>query len=318
MNDVTTLGEVLVEVMALDPGRGFREPIRLQGPYPSGAPAIFIDQVAKMGQPCSIIGCVGDDDFGHLNIDRLARDGVRTDAVEVLRGRATGTAFVRYGHGGERDFVHNIRDSASGHLRFGEPARQALARSGHLHISGSSLFSASMVSLVNQAVQQVHDNGGTVSFDLNARRDAIERRGARRALRNVLAHCDMFLPSGPELTLLTDAQGPDEAVREILALGVSCVVVKRGSSGCTYYDRAGRLDQPGFPTEEVDATGAGDCFDGAFVTCRLQGQSPPECLANANAAGALAIAALGPMEGTSTFAQLDALRHRAAGHKPRS
>ena len=61
---IVTIGEILVEIMATQPGDGFRAPIELTGPYPSGAPAIFIDQVAKLGQPCAIISCVGDDDFG--------------------------------------------------------------------------------------------------------------------------------------------------------------------------------------------------------------------------------------------------------------
>lgn len=46
MKKIGTIGEILVEIMALDPGHGFREPLRLEGPYPSGAPAIFIDQAA--------------------------------------------------------------------------------------------------------------------------------------------------------------------------------------------------------------------------------------------------------------------------------
>lgn len=51
MKKVTTIGEILVEIMATEIGDGFLEPISLVGPFPSGAPAIFIDQVAKLGQP---------------------------------------------------------------------------------------------------------------------------------------------------------------------------------------------------------------------------------------------------------------------------
>ena len=56
---VVAIGEVLVEMMADEQGEGFREPLHLIGPFPSGAPAIFIDQVAKLGQPCGMISCVG-------------------------------------------------------------------------------------------------------------------------------------------------------------------------------------------------------------------------------------------------------------------
>jgi tagatose kinase len=79
MKSILTIGEILVEIMATDTGDGFLEPVKLVGPFPSGAPAIFIDQTAKFGQPGAIIGCVGNDDFGRVNLDRLRRDGVNVE-----------------------------------------------------------------------------------------------------------------------------------------------------------------------------------------------------------------------------------------------
>ena len=38
------VGEILVEIVATTIGDGFRTAQPLTGPYPSGAPAIFIDQ----------------------------------------------------------------------------------------------------------------------------------------------------------------------------------------------------------------------------------------------------------------------------------
>jgi sugar/nucleoside kinase (ribokinase family) len=130
----------------------------------------------------------------------------------------------------------------------------------------------------------------------------------RAALAVVLASCDVFLPSGEELMLLTEAKTPQGAVAEILGLGVTAIVVKNGASGSTYYDLDGSLHAPGYGVEELDPTGAGDCFSATFVTCRLQGRKVEECLDYANAAGARAVTIRGPMEGTSTFAQLDAFR----------
>jgi len=43
---ILTMGEILVEIMAVERGQSFRRPGTLIGPYASGAPAIFIDQVA--------------------------------------------------------------------------------------------------------------------------------------------------------------------------------------------------------------------------------------------------------------------------------
>jgi D-tagatose-bisphosphate aldolase class II non-catalytic subunit len=309
---VATLGEMLVEVMAVDRGRGFREPIDLIGPFPSGAPAIFIDQVAKMGSPCGMIASVGDDDFGRLNIARLGRDGVDTSAIEVREGEVTATAFVRYREDGERDFIFNLSKSAAANVELTAPARAMLAECSHIHVSGSSLFSPRMVTMTNEAVSIIKARGGSVSFDPNMRSGVGRGSPEHAALRGILALCDIFLPSGTELTVLTDAGKQDDAVEEILALGVSCIVVKHGAEGAHYYDAGGELWAPGYAVEEVDPTGAGDCFDAAFTACRLHGREAKDCLEYANAAGALAVGVRGPMEGTATYAQLDEVRGGAA------
>jgi D-tagatose-1,6-bisphosphate aldolase subunit GatZ/KbaZ len=311
LSKVVTLGEILVEIMAEDRGHGFREPVRLVGPFPSGAPAIFIDQVAKLGQPCGIISCVGDDDFGWLNLDRLANDGVDIKAVEVLPGNATGSAFVRYRETGDRDFVYNIKNSACGQVRLTDSALELLEECGHLHVSGPSLSSPRMIEMTKKAVELVKGNGGSVSFDPNIRKEVLGDPGTRAALEWTLRHCDIFLPSGDELVLLTEACTPQAAVREVLGLGVGSIVVKEGPEGATYYDADGTVNAPGYPVEELDPTGAGDCFGATFVTCRLQGRSVEASLSYANASGARAVSIRGPMEGTSSFAELDLVRSGA-------
>ena len=114
MKKLVSAGEILVEIMATDDRRGFLEPVPLIGPFPSGAPAIFIDQVAKLGQPGGMIGCVGDDDFGRVNLERLRAGRRRRLGDRGSPGRATGSAFVALPGRRLRDFVFNIRHSAGG------------------------------------------------------------------------------------------------------------------------------------------------------------------------------------------------------------
>lgn len=312
---IVSIGEVVAEIIAEDRGAGFREPVRLQGPYPSGAPAIFIDQVARLRQPCGLISCVGDDDFGWLNVERLRRDGADTSAIRIHPDQVTGTAFVRYRDTGERDFVFNIRHSAAGHTRIDAAGRALLDGCGHLHVMGSSLFSPPLVEAAEQAIRQVKARGGTVSFDPNVRKEMLAAPGMRDALGTVLRHCDLFMPSGPELTLLTEAGSEEGAIAEILGLGVSAVVVKRGQDGASFHDRDGALRMAAFPAQEIDPTGAGDCFGATFVTCRLQGRSVEDSLRYANASGARAVGVRGPMEGTSSFAELDTLIAGVGGER---
>ncbi|MGQ9366811.1 tagatose kinase [Azospirillum sp. ST 5-10] len=310
MKTIVTIGEVLVEIMAVEPGHGFRRPIPLVGPFPSGAPAIFIDQVAKLGQPCGIVACVGDDDFGALNVARLRADGVDVSAIAVAADVPTGSAFVRYRPDGQRDFVFNIKHSACGRIGPTPQAAALIARADHLHVMGSALVAEPVVALIRDALDAVKGRGGTVSFDPNIRKEMLGLPGLHDALLHVFRHTDLFLPSGPELFLFTRATEEDAAIAEILEGGVRAVVVKRGAAGASHHDRGGSTRVAAFPVAEVDPTGAGDCFGAIFVTAWLRGLEPRRALLLANAGGARAVTVKGPMEGTSTEAELTAFLAR--------
>jgi sugar/nucleoside kinase (ribokinase family) len=281
MKSILTIGEILVEIMATDKGDGFLEPVNLIGPFPSGAPAIFIDQAAKFGQPAAIIGCVGNDDFGRVNLDRLRRDGVNVEGVRIDPEAATGSAFVRYRPDGSRAFVYNIKHSASGNIVLDAAARAVLDRSDHLHVMGTALFSSSIVEVVLRAAEAIKARGGTISFDPNLRPEMLKLPGILEACETLFRSCDLFLPSGVELYLFTSAKEETGAIEEIFAHGIEAIVHKRGAEGAGYFDFTNRLTQPGFEVEELDPTGAGDCFGATFVSCWLRNMAPARCLAYA-------------------------------------
>ncbi|SJZ54060.1 tagatose kinase [Consotaella salsifontis] len=316
MQKVVTIGEIVVEIMASEPGVGFLEPLTLKGPFPSGAPAIFIDQVARLGQPCGIVSCVGNDDFGRLNVNRLKADGVDVSAIRVIPEFATGSAFVRYREDGNRDFVFNIKQSANGQIGPAPEVDALLASADCLHVMGSALFCEGVVSLTLQAIDAIKAEHGLISFDPNLRKEMLDLPGMRQAMESILERADLFLPSGPELNLLTQAKDEAGAIAELLASGVKAVVLKCGAHGASYFDAQGRIDQAAFPVEEIDPTGAGDCFGGAFVTAWLRGEKPADALRLAAGAGALAVTRKGPMEGTSTRAEIDAFLSRQGASDP--
>jgi tagatose kinase len=301
-----TVGEILVEIMATTIGTGFREPQNLIGPFPSGAPAIFIDQAARLGAPCAIIGAVGGDDFGRINLDRLAADGVDVSAVAVHPDLATGSAFVRYRADGRRDFVFNVRHSASGRIALTEQANRIIAAASRIHVVGSALTIPAVRTIVEHAVPRIKAAGGAVSFDPNIRKEMMTDAALHATLRQILAATDLFLPSGEELLLLAEAADAQEAARRLIARGVREVALKRGAAGAQVFSRQGEVSARAFKVTEVDPTGAGDCFGAAYTVCRDCGMPIERALAYANAAGARAVAVKGPMEGTSRFADLDA------------
>lgn len=301
------LGEILVEIVATTVGEGFLTAQPLIGPYPSGAPAIFIDQCGRMGGAAAMIGAVGDDDFGRVNLDRLRADGVDVSAVAVDPDYPTGSAFVRYRADGSRDFVYNIARSAA--ARFGwTPAVAALiGRAGHLHVMGSALSMPGACDVIDRAVDVVKARGGTLSVDPNLRKELRLDTATEVRFAALVARADLLLPSGEELERAAGVAGEAAAVARLFGQGVREIVLKRGAEGASCFGRDGtRSDAPAFVVDQLDPTGAGDCFGGAYVTARRLGLPVAEALTYACAAGARNVTRRGPMEGAGTRAELDA------------
>ncbi len=315
MTKIVALGEILVEIMADTTGNGFLEPISLTGPFPSGAPTIFISQAARMGADTAYVSAVGDDDFGRVNLNRLRDDGVDISAVRIDPVLPTGTAFVRYRPDGNRDFVYNITHSASGTVQMTPEAERVFAAATHLHVVGNSMFTPEIRAMTERAAREIKARGGTVSFDPNLRKEMLKQPGLKEAIEKVLGFTDLFLPSGDEVFLGVSTDNADEAIAQHLARGMKAVVHKRGSAGATYHDGTQVLSQKPFPATEVDPTGAGDSFGGAFVTLWTAGETPQECLRLAAAAGALAVMKRGPMSGAEHAETVRAFADKHGGKK---
>ncbi len=153
-----------------------------------------------------------------------------------------------------------------------------------------------MVDAVKKAVTIVKANGGVISFDPNIRKEMLDIPEMRDALHFVLELTDIYMPSEGEVLLLSPHSTPERAIAGFLEEGVKEVIVKRGNQGASYYSANEQFHVESYPVEEVDPTGAGDCFGGAWIACRQLGFDAHRALQYANACGALAVTRRGPME----------------------
>ncbi|WP_378956206.1 sugar kinase [Pelosinus sp. sgz500959] len=304
MSCVLTIGEILVEIMAKHHGQKFNVQGEFVGPFPSGAPAIFIDQVARLGTDCKIIASVGQDDFGKLNIDRLTSDGVDTNSIKVHSEFTTGVAFVTYNEDGGRSFIYHMPHSAAGHLAIEHIKEEYFHDCKFLHIMGCSLFNENSRQAILKGVEIAQQKGVRISFDPNARKEILNNEKIKDAIYYIVEKCNIFLPSGDELQLLTGIGNEIEAAQYLIKGGVEIVLVKKGSAGSTLYTQKEIIDCKAYQVDEVDPTGAGDCFDGAFIACLEKGMDVKDAQQFATAAGARAVTKKGPMEGTSTYREI--------------
>ncbi len=301
--DVISLGELLVEIMRKELDQPLDKPADFVGPFPSGAPAIFVDALARLGRPVGFVGVVGNDDFGKCIMDRFKRDGVDSACVKVMDGQATAVAFVMYFSDGGRKFLFHIPYAAAGQLNPDHVDPEYFRPAKFLHLMGSALsVNEGSREACYKAMKLVKGSGGKITFDPNLRPELMSIAKIREICQPVLENCDIVMPSGEEARMLAGVGGTaDDACKKLLAQGPSIVTLKRGEQGSVIYTRDEKLVVPSFRVREVDPTGAGDCFDAAFVFGLLERWDLEKAARFANAVGALATTKKGPMEGAPTL-----------------
>ncbi len=310
MSDVWIMGELLVEVMRPKAGMSLREPGPFLGPFPSGAPGIFIDTVARLGHSAAIVSAVGDDDFGRCILDRLNADGVHTELIQVIPDHSTGVAFVTYLADGSRTFIFHWDGTPAVMANVPDASRVEGAK--FLHVMGCSLMAnEAFRDRVFRAVELFSGKGAEVTFDPNIRFELLHGRGLEEFASPVLRHCSILFPGEKELALLGGSEDHGEAAAALFGrYPLRAIVLKRGSRGCSVLTPSSRLDIPAFTIREVDPTGAGDCFDAGFICGQLEGRDLEESARVAAAVGAINAQAFGPMEGRINQAEVAKLLRR--------
>ena len=134
MAEVWIMGELLVEIMRPEAGVDMDVTGVFQGPYPSGAPAICADTVARLGHSVALVGGVGRDGFGKCLLNRLRKDGVDCRYVQESQNLSTGVAFVTYFADGSRSYIFHMGNSAA--VQAKAPEADQLGEVKYLHIIG--------------------------------------------------------------------------------------------------------------------------------------------------------------------------------------
>ncbi|KVO43614.1 sugar kinase [Burkholderia ubonensis] len=285
--EILALGEAMVEFNQSQPGR----PEFLQGF--GGDTSNFCIAAARQGASAGFVSAVGDDPFGRLLSDLWRSEGVDTTYVRIDHAAPTGVYFVTHGPNGHQFDYLRAGSAASRHAT-GDLPLDALAAAKALHLSGISLaISTAACDAAFAAIGHAREHGAKVSFDTNLRLKLWPLPRARAVMREALRQTDICLPSWDDVTAITGADDRDAIVDAMLELGPQVVALKLGKDGAYVATPHERRVVPGFTVEAIDATGAGDCFGGAFVARIVAGDDPFTAARYANAAAALSTTGYG-------------------------
>lgn len=248
---------------------------------------------ARQGARVGYVTHIGADAFGASFMELWRQEGVNSDTVRQVSTAHTGIYFVTHGPDGH-DFSYFRAGSAASQMSPADLPVDALQAAKILHVSGiSQAISNSAADTVFEAMRIVREAGGKVSYDTNLRLKLWPLDRARAVIHAAVAQSDIVLPGLDDAELLTGHSEPDAIVDTYLALGAGIVALTLGPEGILVATPDERQHVRGRKVDAVDATGAGDTFDGAFLARLNAGDTPFESAHYANAAAALSTQGFG-------------------------
>ena len=289
---VLSLGEALVEFMPEPAGQSMRRAVGWKK-YAGGGPATYAAAIVRCGRPAALVTPLGDDPFSDFLVDALVEEGVDVSRIRRVPGRQAGLCFHEC-LDGRTNLLFHRRDSAATTLGPEDIDPAAIAGAAALHVPGTTLqISAGALEAALAAMAAARAAGVPVSFDPNLR--AIPGASdTAAAFEKAVAAADVVTPTLEEAAAITGLDDPVEAGRELLARGPRLVVVTLAAQGCVVLAEGEEpVSCPGYPVPVVEPTGAGDCHAAATTVGFLEGWDSERLGAFANAAGAIAVTAMG-------------------------
>jgi sugar/nucleoside kinase (ribokinase family) len=276
---VLVVGDVMVDVNVasteLAEGGDVAGEVRL---HPAGAGANAAVWAAASGVRSRLHGRVGDDLPGRLVAEALTLRGV--DARLVVDPAARTGAMLVVRTGDDRSMVADR--GANGRWSSSDLPEELAA--GAVLVSGYLVLDPGSEPTAAEALRRARSR--FVAVDA-ASWPLVSAFGGRRFVA-VTAPANVLLANEREADALAGSSGPDGWAG--LLDHFELVVVKRGPRGATAFVNGRRVEVPATPGATVDATGAGDAFDGALLAA-LAGRAPLEVAVRAGCEAGTAAAA---------------------------
>ncbi|WP_427917934.1 sugar kinase [Streptomyces sp. cg40] len=247
----------------------------------------FLVAAARSGGRAGYVTRVGDDAFGTSLLRLWEREGIGTEHVTREPGGRTGVYFIARGPAGHA-FTYYRADSPASWLTPADIPEQAVAQARLLHVTGiTQAISSTACDAAFHAMAVARAHHTLITYDPNHRPALWSRERARAVILRSLELCDVALPNLDEGRMLTGEESPEAVLRALCARGPSVVVLKLGEEGVLVAEDGEVTRVPPHQVTAVDASGAGDTFDGAFAAELVRGASPVEAARYAAVAAAL-------------------------------
>ena len=274
--DLVTNVKVTPKVGETILGRGFSE-------IPGGKGANQAVAIGRLGGKVSMLGRVGDDNFGADLLEALAKSGVKSDQVKKVAGTPTGTALIMVNDDGDNSIV--VIPGANFHL-----TPDCIETS---EVDGALKAADYLVAQLETPVETIE-----LAFEKAKKlglQTVLNPAPAQTLSKSLISNVDLLIPNETEFELLTGhsaetEEGLQAGASLLFEQGVKALIITLGKNGALYIDRdQKRFHVSGYKVEAVDTTAAGDSFIGGLITALSEGLSMEEAMAFAMKVGAVTV-----------------------------
>jgi sugar/nucleoside kinase (ribokinase family) len=270
--------------------------------YPGGVIANFLCALSRLGTTSAFIGCIGNDEFGALV--RKGFDECRVDMSRLIVKEEEKTYFCLSMLDGTGEKALVIAPTTTIFPAPEDLTDDTIRGADLLHTTGLR------PDTTLRAIALAQRYGVKVSLDLEP--STLAQGGDR--VRDIVAAAHLLFVNGHAIEEMFPGENDfRRAGLELLRRGPQIVVITQGAAGSLVVTPTEAIRTPAFHVMVRDTTGAGDCFNAAFIHGHLKGWAIERAALFATAAAAISITAVGAQTGLPTSQDVDAfLQQRGA------
>jgi len=239
---------------------------------------------ARSGGDVTLIACLGKDMFGEKALQGFVEDGINVDNIKIDPKEPSGVAEIFVDENGE----NSIAVASGANLNLSPQDVRKIK--GVIANSDILLMQLEIpVDTVRTAAKIARKNG--VKVILNP-------APAQKLEDDLLQNISIITPNEIEAEMLTGIKVNDnvsakQAADILLKKGIETVIITLGQRGAFYVTSKASKLISGFQVKAVDATAAGDTFNGALAVALGESMPLKNAISFANAAAALSVTKLG-------------------------
>jgi len=291
---VVVLGDACVDMVIRLPERRSGTPDMTNSApqlHGGGSAANVAVALARLGVTVTMVGAVGDDGYGRWVRDDLVHEGVDVQGVCTIRDSFTPMVMALVEPDGERLIVVWPSDGGANLQLEAEAITPAsMASAAWLHTTGMCLRRSPAREAVLYGMELARKADLTVSLDLNLRLESWSLGDAtRKAFERAIELSDVVFGNAEEEIMPLAGADSATAGAQYLCGGKRIVVARQGNKGALVVTPQETFHALAFQAQVVDSLGAGDAFDGGFITARLAKLDVREAAKWGNAVAALKI-----------------------------